>query len=182
MKKQLYIKNQENKIVYHPEAVVFFSENKVKNGKTKDGKSFMIMPTEKTFHQFCENFIFSEDLTIVVKQYSAGELFAYYDRMCEANEKLLGEITSVNSFLGDGIYTITENDFLNSEDKEKMISDFNYERVGYQTDKETIMIVQYFGYYYKVVSSKYNSLCKLITSNIPLDNIKTVMELSIIVK
>ena len=182
MKKQLYIKNKENKIVYHPEAVVFFSENKVKNGKTKEGKTFMIMPTEEIFQQFEQNFIFSNDLTIVTKQYSAGELFAYYDRMCETNERLLGEIVSTNSFLGDGIYTITEADFLNSEEIEKMITNFNYERVGYQTEKETIMIVQYFGYYYKVVSSKYNSLCKLITSNIPLDNIKTVMELSVSVK
>lgn len=182
MKKQLYIKNKENKIVYHPEAIVFFSEHKIKNGKTKDGKTFIIMPTEKVFNNFQENFLFPENLTIVTKQYSAGELFAYYDRMCETNEKLLGEITSTNSFLGDGIYTITETDFLNSENKEKMISDFNYERVGFQTDKEVIMIVQYFGYYYKVVSSKYNSLCKLITTNIPLDNIKTVMELSICVK
>lgn len=179
MKNKLYIKNKHNHIVYHPEAIVFFAEKKIKNGLTKEGKSFLIMPTEKSYKEFCEKFIFPKDLMIVVKKYSPGQLFAYYDRMCEENERLIGEITSTNGILGDGIYTISEKDFLENIEKENMLINYNHQRTGINTNKEVIMIVQYYGYFYKVMSENLNGLCKLITINIPLDSIKTVMELTV---
>lgn len=179
MKKNLLILNKEKKVVYHPDAIVFFSENKIKNGATKDGKSFMIMPTESIYNDFVNKFNIPDNLTIVIKKYSAGELFAYYDKMCEENETLLGAITSTHGILGDGVYSITENDFLNSNSTEEMINKFNLQRIGYETNKEVIIIFEYYGYYYKIVSNQNNSLCKLITTNIPLEAIKSILELTV---
>lgn len=175
MKKSLYIKNHENKIVYHPEAIVFFSENKIKNGKTKDGKSFMIVPSKQVFLNFKKQFNFSEDLTIVSKHYSNGNLFAYYNNTCEDNESVLGEIISSNGILGDGIYAISEKDFLNNIKTEKMIIDYNMEQLGFKTKKNIISIIQYYGYYYEIETKRHKKLCKLITQNIPFDNIKFVL-------
>lgn len=171
-------KNKDNKTVFHPQCIVFFEENHVKIAKLKNNQLFFVMPNIDTFNKFQEQFIIPKSFIFVEKVYSRGELFAYLDNLCERNEKLLGGITaSENGFLGDGIYCVSEEDYLEDAESVKLLKEYNFDRNGFKTNKDVTLIFEHVGYYYKTIwSEKYTGICKLFSFHVSLEEIKAITE------
>lgn len=171
-------KNKDNKTVFHPQCIVFFEENHVKIAKLNNNQLFFVMPNIDAFNKFQEQFIIPKSFIFVEKVYSKGELFAYLDNLCERNEKLLGGITAIeNGFLGDGIYCVSEEDYLEDAESVNLLKEYNFDRNGFKTNKDVTLIFEHVGYYYKTIwSEKYTGICKLFSFHVSLEEIKAITE------
>lgn len=180
-KHNIFIRNSEQKITFHPQCIVFFSENKVNMGKLENGNIFFVVPNKDVFTNFKKQFNIPSSIIIVEKKYANSELFAYRDNLCETNEKLLGGITAIeNACLGDGIYCVPEQDYVKNNKPFTLLKEYNFERTGINTDKDVVLIFEYTGYYYKILNSEnLNGICKLLAFHVSLDDIKAMIESTI---
>lgn len=166
-----YIKNEHRERLYRLNARIDRGAKGV----------FLTFFSTASLEEFNQEFRYPEDFLVVIQEFARNQNFVHYTSVTDTDLNIRsGLAAKVNGFLGDGIYAIHEDDFLNNgigeRNMDRLIRTYQTTRFGMYTGS-SMVVFTYTGPVMTVVNGVHKeNMIRVMTNIIPEENVVSVFE------